>query len=184
MKISKFLGLILVLVCFSGYAVEKDATERRKPADMAMMDNEKLDILIKRIDPEVEGTLGYWQLIYEQTQVYVITDDKADRMRIMSPIVGTEKLDKASLYRLLQANYDSALDARYAVANDTLWSAFIHPLSTLTERDFFSGLAQTIIAANTYGTTYTSGALIFQGGDSEAKQKQYYDEILKKGLSI
>jgi len=39
----------------------------------------------------------------------------------------------------MQANFDSALDARYAIAKGKLWSAFIHPLSELNEEQFFSG---------------------------------------------
>ncbi len=31
----------------------------------------------------------------------------------------------------MQANFDTALDARYAIAKGALWSTFIHPLSDL-----------------------------------------------------
>ena len=67
---------------------------------------------------------------------------------------------------MMQANFDSALDARYAVAKGVLWSAYLHPLSTLKADDFVSGLAQVVNLAATYGSTYSSGALTFGGGDS------------------
>lgn len=36
------------------------------------------------------------------------------------------------LRRVLEANFHSALDAKYAVFGDVLWSTYMHPLSTLT----------------------------------------------------
>ena len=46
------------------------------------------------------------------------------------------------------------------------------------------GVAQTINLATTYGSTYSSGALVFSGGDSKAEQKKYYNEIIERGNSI
>ncbi len=37
-------------------------------------------------------------------------------MRVLIPIEGTDDLLKDELLRLMQANFDSALDARYAIA--------------------------------------------------------------------
>jgi hypothetical protein len=45
-------------------------------------------------------------------------------------------------------------------------------------------LAQAITAANTFGSTYSSGALIFGSGDSSSQQREYYESILEKGLAI
>lgn len=84
----------------------------------------------------------------------------------------------------MQANFDSALDARYAIAKGKLWSAFIHPLSELNEEQFFSGLAQTITLVKSYGETYSSGALIFKGGDSDGLNNKTYKDVLEKGLKI
>ena len=46
---------------------------------------------------------------------------------------------------------------------------FIHPLGSLSERDFFSGLAQVITLAKTFGTTCSSGALSYGDGDSRGE---------------
>ena len=88
------------------------------------------------------------------------------------------------LLRLMQANFDSALDARYCIANGIIWSAFIHPLSILSDEELLSGLAQAITAAASFGSTYSSGALIFKGGDSGEEQRKYYESIIEKGLAI
>ena len=84
----------------------------------------------------------------------------------------------------MQANFDSTLDARYSVANGVVWSAFILPLSPLSDEEFISGLAQAMTAATTFASTYSSGALIFRGGDSDVKQREYYESIIEKGLAI
>ncbi len=80
----------------------------------------------------------------------------------------------------MQANFDSALDARYCIAKDILWAVFIHPLSELSDEEFISGLAQTINLAATYGSTFSSGALVFQGGDSQGLKDKYYRDIMEK----
>jgi hypothetical protein len=85
----------------------------------------------------------------------------------------------------MQANFDSALDARYAIAKETLWSAYIHPLSTLSDEDFLSGLGQTVNLVDTFGSSFSSGSSTFIGGDSSGlKEKELIKELLKKGKAI
>lgn len=148
------------------------------------MNNDRLDELISRIDNKPGGQKGYWRIQYKNIPVYIITSEKANRMRIISPITASEKLPKDALYRMMQANFDSALDARYSIAKGKLWSAFIHPLHELTDEQFISGLAQTITLVNSYGSDYSSGALVFSGGDSQDLNNKSFMEILKKGLKI
>ena len=148
------------------------------------MDNQRLQGLIERVAGDVEGSPGRWQFDLEGFQTIVITDEKADRMRIIVPVVAIEEVDADRLQRIMQANFDSALDARYSIAKGILWSAFIHPLSILTEHQFVDALAQTVNLAATYGTTYSSGALVFGGGDSQGEQNKYYQQIIDREGSI
>lgn len=148
------------------------------------MDNKRLQQLISRIDDNPKGQLGYWQIQYKDIPVYIITDERANRMRIISPIKSAKKISKEKLFRMMQANFDSALDARYSIAKEKLWSAFIHPLSELSDEQFYSGLAQTITLVKSYGDTYSSGALVFKGGDSEKLNQETYLDVLRKGLGI
>ena len=155
------------------------------PSDSKIaMNNKKMHELILRIDEKVKGEPGFWQLNYESMAVYIITDEKADRMRIISPVMDAGQVSKEKMYRILQANFDSALDARYSIAKGKLWSAFIHPLSALSDKEFFSGLAQTITLVKSFGKSYSSGAMMFKGGDSKDLNNKSYLDILKKGLSI
>ena len=149
------------------------------------MTNGRLDELIRRIDSEAKGGVGAWQLVVEKHTIVVVTEEKADRMRIMTGISKVDGLDITKLYRLMQANFDSALDARYAIADNILWGAFIHPLSPLSDAEFLSGLGQVVNLAETYGTTYSSGALVFRGGDSrQLQRRQLIDRLLKQGQGI
>ncbi|MEO0975570.1 MAG: hypothetical protein AAFX85_20965, partial [Pseudomonadota bacterium] len=77
-----------------------------------------------------------------------------------------EDVSPELLRRLMQANFDTALDARYAIARNTVWATFIHPLSPLSEEELLSALAQTISIARSYGSTYSSGVWAFGGGDA------------------
>jgi len=80
------------------------------------MNNERLGNLLRRFDPELEGQPGQWWITFNEFTAQIIIDEAADRMRIIIPIDQTEDLTQDELYRLLQANFESALDARYAIA--------------------------------------------------------------------
>lgn len=112
--------------------------------------------------------------------VSIVFDVGANRMRILVPIASASALDSGDLMRMMQANFDTALDARYAVANGRLWSVFIHPLSQLEKAQFVSGLAQTVTLARNYGSSYSSGGVVFGGGDSGA----LYRELLNKSEEL
>lgn len=157
--------LLLIPPALPGVALGADG-ERHQP-----MDNRRLDALIRQIDARIEGQPGFWSLAYEGLQTYIITDENADRMRIIVQIAPSDNLDPDALYRMMQANFDTSLDARYAIAKGVVWSAFIHPLSPLTDEQFRAGFAQAVTLAATYGTTYDSGGLVFGGGDSQSEQQ-------------
>ena len=147
-----------------------------------LMNNQRLGELIKRIDASAQGKPGFWRFIVEGREVSVITSEKANRMRIIVPIAPATKLSNEKLIRMMQANFDSALDARYSIAKDIIWGAFIHPLQELKDKEFLSGVGQAVNLALTYGEAYSSGALIFGGGDSQSlRQRELIDRLLEKG---
>ncbi|MEM0986692.1 MAG: type III secretion system chaperone [Pseudomonadota bacterium] len=120
----------------------------------------------------------------EDVQLRLVFDLNADRMRVMTPVAPVSEITPDELFRLMQANFDSALDARYAIAQDAVWSTFIHPLSSLTTEDFASGIAQAVNLVKTYGSSYSSGALVFGEGDSADEQRRLVDELIEKGREI
>ncbi|WP_170769916.1 hypothetical protein [Ruegeria lacuscaerulensis] len=148
------------------------------------MTYERLGKILFALDPEALPQGPGFQLTLGDVPVFVVTDINADRMRAMVAIVSADDLSPADLQRVMQANFDSTLDARYAIANGTLWAAYIHPLSALEKDQLISGLAQTVNIAKTYGTFYSGGAAEFGGGDSQGLQRALIEELLKKGEEI
>ncbi|MBU1189566.1 MAG: YbjN domain-containing protein [Gammaproteobacteria bacterium] len=158
-------------------ADDNDADADAASASGAPMNLERLHDLLLRIDPALQRDSNVWQFRLRGRQMITVADANADRMRIMSPVIESGELDEALMFRLLQANFDSALDARYAVANDVLWSVFIHPLSPLDEQQLSSGVFQTFTAAATFGTLFSSGMFIYGGGDSNEELEQLQQEL-------
>jgi len=173
---------LMLLVCLSSISLIVSAEDdNASPA----MNNARLDTLIKRIDESAQGKDGFWRFIVEGREVSVITDERADRMRVIVPVAPADKIDRDKLFRMMQANFDSALDARYSIAKDVLWGAYIHPLSSLDDKEFLSGLGQAVNLAVTYGESYSSGAIVFGGGDSGAlNRRELIDDLLRKGQAI
>jgi len=161
----------------------ENAPEQKKPLAKALAAQQKLDGLIKMMDSEAVRNGNSWQFTLSERQIFVITDTAADRMRVMSPIANAAGLSGNLLERMLQANYDAALDARYAIAQNVVWSVFVHPLISLEEKDFLSGTAQTVVAAQTYGTTFSSGMFVYGGGDTNGIHRQLLEDLKKRTQS-
>ncbi len=153
-------------------------------ASQIRMDNDRIEKIIAAVDKGFRGEAGYWEFNVEGVALQVITDESADRMRIIAPILKTDKLSKDELYRVMQANFDSALDARYAIAKGILWGTFIHPLSSLTGKDFLMGIGQTANVVMSYGNTYSSGVMVFGGGDSETLQRELMERLKRLSETI
>lgn len=135
------------------------------------MDNSKLEALLSQQVDSIKGIPGRWHVTYRELPMMIITDENNDRMRIMAPIVDIDTLDKEVLLDCLAANFHTALDVKYAVSNDIMWSVFIHPLSPLTESELKSAIEQVYFAVATFGGSYTSTQLLFGGRNTEGEQK-------------
>ena len=136
------------------------------------------------LDPDARMTRNGIEFSVEDVPVLIVMDVQADRMRAMVPIRSAEGMEPDELLRVMQANFDSALDARYAIAGDRLWGVFIHPLSPLEKDQLISGIAQTVNIANSYGTLYSGGAAQFGAGDSEQLQRDLLERLLEQGQDI
>ena len=127
------------------------------------MTNARLDELVRELSGEVQGQLGYWQMKVAGRDVLVVTDETHNRMRIMTPVAADGGLESEELHRLLSANFDRALDAKYAISNGTLWSVFTHPLAELTDEQFIGCVGQVVTLADNFGKSYSSSGLFFGG---------------------
>jgi len=163
-----------------------EAPAPSRHAHEGTMTLERKGDIIKRLDEKVTSPrAGAWQFTVEKRTVIVVTDAKNNRMRIMVPIGPAADVSSDRLKRLMQANFDTALDSRYAIAREILWATFIHPLRALHDQQFIAAIGQTVNLSVTFGTTYSSGLLNFGGGDSRGIiQRQLIDGLLQKGLPI
>ena len=125
------------------------------------MTTERLGEIIREHADAVHQDEGhYWQFDYFGFQLIAVTDSTSNRMRIMSPIAALDGLDDALLTECLAANFDRALDARYATQG-LLWSAFIHTLAELEDHQVVAAINQVARLSATFGTTFTSTDLSF-----------------------
>ncbi len=116
---------------------------------------------VKALDNQAVSQGNSHQLIVDGVQVLVVTDGKANRMRIIAPVAKAATLDKAMLETLLEANFDRALDARYSLNKGVVWAAYIQPLSPTTKREFSSGARQVAALVKNYGSTFSSTSVVF-----------------------
>ena len=126
------------------------------------MTTQAMGKLLESYLQDFEGQPGFWRGTRHEVPVFVFSDDEHDRMRLMSPIGLVEELDADLLHVLLQANYDRALDARYAMRGNELWSVVVHPLATLATDDLPSLFDQVVMLAKNTGTSFASTELVFQ----------------------
>ncbi|WP_241461388.1 hypothetical protein [Aquimarina macrocephali] len=140
------------------------------------MDNDKLELIIKKNADTLNGIPGNWKFIYKETPMLCVTDKTNNRMRIISPITSSDNLDKDLLLDAMTANFHSALDVKYAITNKILWSVYIHPLKELTEEQVNSAISQVYYAARTFGSTFSSTELIFGAGNTKKKSKEAIPE--------
>lgn len=185
------LGLLIGLVpaLAAGPGLAKTAPKAVPPppdspwttpdAPSGTMTVSRLSQMILRIDRKAKRDGNLWELKVRKVPVTVIADPAADRMRIVVGIVEADKLTPKLMTRVMQANFDTALDARYALAHKVLWGTFIHPLGALTPEEFLAGLLQTVNLALTFGTSFSSGILTFGGGDSQDILQRELDESAK-----
>jgi len=177
--------ILSVLVTFgAAYVVQaqsEDAPGTPEIADVEPpMTMPMMAAIVSALDPEALVSPRGMRFSIGNVPVTIIADPGANRMRILVPIASATGLSDEDLMRMMQANFDTALDARYAVAQDRLWSVYIHPLAELKRQQFVSAVAQTVTLARNYGGSYASGGVVFGGGDSG----ELYRELLDKSEDI
>ena len=105
-----------------------------------------------------------WQFRVGERPVTLLVDPGSDHMRLVASVAPVEQVSAEQVQNVLVANFHTALDARYAVAGDRLVSVFLHPLSSLQADDFRSAVRQVARLAATFGTSYSSGEMVFGPG--------------------
>ena len=157
------IALVALLLIIGCQKQSKEVLD--KPA--GPMTLERLGEIITESTENVNAQGTYFEFTLAGVSMACVTDPGSDRMRIVAPIIPTSQLTDQQRKAMLEANFHSALDGRYAISNGIVYAAFIHPLSALHEPEVKSALFQVSQLALSFGTTYSSGILSFgqQGTD-------------------
>lgn len=146
------------------------------------MTNGKMGTIFEKMADSIQGKNGQWQFKVNNVFFVCVTDSTHNRMRIMSPIAEETRLDETLLRASLLANFHTALDVKYAISEEVLWSVFIHPLRELTEHQVEDAVKQVYGASITFGTTFSSTSLVFPGSsrkDDSSEKKTSVKKIEK-----
>ena len=130
------------------------------------MDFKTLKLALAQRAIVVEENNNMVEYDLDGVHIYLVTDEGANRMRLMAGVIEQAKLKEEDLVVLMEANFDRALDAKYALSNNVLWSVFAHPLRELEKEQAIDALYQVKNLVNNYGGTYTSTDFVF-GNDNE-----------------
>lgn len=160
------LGYILVFFLFISLNIQAQ-----------QMDGDRLKTLITEVSDTLQNTGNAFQFMYREKLLICIFDENANRMRIISPIVEREKLEEEQLLNALVANFHTALDVKYALSDEIVWSVYTHPLRELSDEMLLDAISQVYSAAVTFGTTYSSSSLVFPGNlNKEEKPKKILEK--------
>jgi hypothetical protein len=157
----------LLLLLALGFPLLASAEESLPSAtsETRPMTQERMEALLRALAPGAEGVPGSLAFKVEGVQIECISDPPHDRMRLVAAIAPVSKLSSEHVARILEANFHTALDARYATSGGYLYAAFIHPLGSLTEKEIRSAVLQVANLARSFGTTYSSGQLVYGGAN-------------------
>ena len=131
------------------------------------MNNRKIEQILSKLNniTMVDDHPGYWVILFENFQLHIITDESANRMRIIAPVKEIEDVSDHQLITALKAHFNRALDIKYAIYDEKLWVVYMHYLKELTKDMFIDAMSQVYHAANNFGTSYSSSNLFFGAGD-------------------
>lgn len=165
----KIILLLIVFVTFNGYSQNE-------------MTQEKLDSIYAKIGDSIDGTSGRWQFKVKEVVFFAISDSTHNRMRIISPIAETFKLTETLKEDALVANFHTALDVKYAISDDVLWSVYIHPLKELSEDQVYDAVKQVYFANVTFGGSFSSTSLVFPGREQKHEEEEEPKNFIKRKI--
>ncbi len=125
------------------------------------MTHHQLIAVIEQHATNVEKRDSIAKFVFDGVELTCIYNTQYDRMRIISPVAREDAITLQHVRAAMLANFHTALDARYAISKGIVYAAFLHPMSHLSEAELVSAMRQVASLAKTFGTTFTSGELLF-----------------------
>ena len=81
-----------------------------------------------------------WQIKNSQIHLLVILSEDRSWLRLLSPIAAASEA-MTLLPQILEDNFDTTQEVRYALNQNVLWGVYHHRLESLTTEDFESAIA-------------------------------------------
>lgn len=167
-------SLLLIIFIFSA-----PLYSQKTPIPQVGMTNQIMERILKEKVEYLEGVPGNWQMIYQERLVFILTDETNNRMRIFTPFIEIDSLGIGEADKLLEANFHSALDAKYCFFEGLAMSVYTHPLRELTKDQFQDALLQVVTLANNFRGSFSSTDLLFSPSIQE-KEEPSKEEIEKE----
>jgi len=180
-KIILFSGSLIITGFLSVYPTlpHPSATAQElAQSNQSRMTIRRLERILKEVAGEVRSQNGQFRFELQRHSILVLTSASQDRIRIITQITDTRNLRTEQLQKMMIANFHTALDARYAISDGVVYAAFIHPLSSLEERDVRSAILQVANLAETFRTSYSSGELLFNPGSQPSRVRPPYSDSI------
>lgn len=170
-RLSLLLAFASVLIVASpawGAGITRDRPQAEIEVEAHSDAMLRLRAAIAALDPDFQQAGSMLVFLHRGVEMLCITDPSADRMRLMARVAPADTLEAAQLVRLMEANFHTALDARYALSHGVLFALYVHPLSSLSAAEFKDAARQVALLRQTFGGLYTSGPLRFNGPYEDA----------------
>lgn len=90
--------------------------------------------------PQTQGSTS-WQVETPQFRLLVLLSEDGSWLRILLPIASASEA-LPFLDKLLEANFDTTLETRYALHQNVLWGVFQHNSATLAAADFSAAVTR------------------------------------------
>ena len=145
------------------YAAASIAAEHEREGQMTRA---RMDEILREVGSDIAGVPGMLEFTFNGVIIRCVSDVEHDRMRLVAQVRRVSELSSEEVARVLEANFHSALDARYGTSQGILYAAYIHPLSLLSEGQLKSAVRQVSSLALSFGSTYSSGELVYSPGQS------------------
>ena len=84
-----------------------------------------------------------WQVKNSQIHLLVILSEDNSWLRLLTPIASANEA-QSLLPQLLEDNFDTTQEVRYALGEDVLWGVYHHRLESLTTEDLKNAIASLV----------------------------------------
>jgi hypothetical protein len=170
-----------MMISFKSFGMLLSSTLMLTVSSAEKTNNALFGAVLEKECDALTGGRGSWDCTVGERTLMILTDESHNRMRIMTSIAQADDLSQETLRTLLEANFDRALDSKYALTHDgQLMSLFMHPLAELDLDQVPAMLQQVKTLADNYGTTYASSGLSFGGRTAPKAAAEKKQPIVEK----